>query len=79
MATQNKQGRRGARRSQAVLAVVALIGLGSFGLVSADTLDQAAADPTTPGSPNVGRLTGEGVRRPANVSISSDRPSQIRR
>jgi hypothetical protein len=50
MATQNKQGRRGARRSQAVLAVVALIGLGSFGLVSGDTLDQAAADPTMPGS-----------------------------
>ena len=50
MATQNKQGRRGARRLQAVLAVVALIGLGSFGLVSGDTLGQAAADPATPGS-----------------------------
>ena len=52
MATQQKQGRWGERRSRAALAVVALLGIGSFGLVTGgmDTLNRAAADPTTPGS-----------------------------
>ena len=48
MATQSRQGRRGASGPQAVLAGIALMGFGSFGLISGNTLDQAAADPATP-------------------------------